>query len=165
MDWCNNEWNLHKKDKGLSNQKRIRSCQWRNASLCLTRKHRTDRSFTRKDIGVDSLNRKLFGSPQPILIQEGKAESKNQICVRDGKVQRNKHRSYQTKFPLHQCMKHGGESNCEICRSFINGKWSPKVTKTIQPIPVINCKGKKAYLFKKEKDVCNKEVVRCLKNI
>ena len=66
---------------------------------------------------MDSLNRKLFGSPQPKLIKEGKPKSKNQICVRDGKVHKGQTSITRPSIPDHVCIK---ESNCDICRFFIN---------------------------------------------
>lgn len=71
---------------------------------------------------------KLFQLPKPILVKEARSKSKNQICVRDGKVQSNKHLLTRPRFIPHNCMNYGGESNCYLCKNFINeiNQWRDK---------------------------------------
>ena len=66
------------------------------------------------------MKQKLFQQPKPVQSREARSKSRNHNMVRDGKVHKEQTSIARPKFPLHQCMKHGGESNCKICRSFIN---------------------------------------------
>ena len=63
--------------------------------------------------------RNTFQLPKPILIKEVKARSRNSNVARDGKDLKVKGQTSLSRpeFIPHICK---SESNCEICRSFIN---------------------------------------------
>lgn len=75
------------------------------------------------------MNRKIFNLPKPKLIQEAKPKSRNSVIAGIGKRD-NLNKLPARPFRLHQCMKHGGESNCSICRSFINSNSKPIIKYT-----------------------------------